>query len=122
MTRFAAPRRIVLVVEDESLVRLDAALFLRDAGCEVLEAADAEEALEVVEEHPVDVLFTDINMPGSISGLELARRVKETRPAVKLVLTSGAIKPKPDQIPDQGAFLPKPYSPEAVARAVLSAD
>ena len=119
MSRYATPRRIVLIVEDESLVRLDAALFLRDAGCEVLEAADAHEALEVVEEHPVDVLFTDINMPGSMNGLELARKVKEARPEVRLVLTSGAVKPKPEQIPDEGAFLSKPYSPEAVARAVM---
>ncbi len=108
---------VILVVEDECLVRLDAALFLRDAGFEVLEAADADEALDVVEEHSVDVLFTDINMPGEMNGLELARRVLAANPDVRLILTSGAIKLTRDQIPGGGAFLPKPYSPEAVARA-----
>ena len=109
----------VLVVEDEGLVRLDAAESLRAAGFEVLEAGDAAEALEIVlGGEDIDVLFTDINMPGEMDGLELARRVNDCRPAVRLVLTSGAIKPTPAEIPDHGAFIPKPYSPEAVTRAV----
>jgi CheY-like chemotaxis protein len=109
----------VLVVEDEGLVRLDAAESLREAGFAVLEATVAAEAMEIVlSGETIDVLFTDINMPGEMDGLELARRVHDCRPAVRLVLTSGAIKPKPDEIPASGAFISKPYSPEAVTRAV----
>ena len=109
----------VLVVEDEGLVRMDAAESLREAGFAVLEATDAAEAMEIVlSDEDIDVLFTDINMPGAMDGLELARRVHDCRPGVRLVLTSGAIKPTRDQIPHDGAFIAKPYSPEAVMRAV----
>lgn len=118
MTR-APPHPVVLVVEDEGLVRLDAAESLRDAGYGVVEATDAAEALDIVgARDDIDVLFTDINMPGGMNGLELAREVHDRHPAIRLVLTSGAVKPRPDQIPDDGSFLPKPYSPEAITRAV----
>jgi CheY-like chemotaxis protein len=109
----------VLVVEDEGIVRLDAAESLRDAGFEVLEAADATEALTAFEEHDeIGVLFTDIDIPGGIDGLELARRVHRRRPKVRLLLTSGAVKIEPADIPDSGAFVRKPYSAEAVARTI----
>ena len=109
----------VLVVEDEELVRLDAAESLRDAGFEVLEAADACEALETVERrHDIGVVFTDIDMPGGMDGLELARRVSRSRPRMRLILTSGAVRVDPREIPDNGAFLSKPYSPDAVARTI----
>ncbi len=112
-------RETVLVVEDECLVRLDAAESLRDAGFDVLEATDAAEAMEIVlSDEAFDVLFTDINMPGPMDGIELANLVHEQRPAVRLVLTSGAIKPMKGDIPDDGDFIAKPYSPETVTRAV----
>ncbi len=109
----------VLVVEDEGVVRLDAAESLRDAGFEVLEAADAKEALDAVEQHEnIGVLFTDIDIPGGIDGLELARRVHRQRPRVRLILTSGAVRIDPRDIPHAGAFVRKPYSAEAVARTI----
>ena len=109
----------VLVVEDEGLVRLDAVETLRDAGYAVVEAANAEQALAlVVGGGKVDVLFTDINMPGRMDGLELARRVNRLEPRIHLLLTSGKVRPEQGQIPDTGLFIPKPYSPEAVTRAV----
>ncbi len=109
----------VLVVEDEGLVRLDAAETLRDAGFAVLEAANAEQALAVVARGAdFDVLFTDINMPGRMDGLELARRVNRLKPGVRLLLTSGKVRPSGGEIPTAGAFIPKPYSPDAVTRAV----
>jgi CheY-like chemotaxis protein len=114
-------RRTVLVVEDEGLVRLDAAETLRDAGFEVVEAADAGQALDVVKRGKrIDLLFTDINMPGPIDGLELAWRVNSLKPRIHLLLTSGKVKPGRCQIPDDGAFIAKPYSPEAVTRAVTA--
>ena len=111
----------VLVVEDEGLVLLDVAESLREAGFSVLEATDAREAMEIMlSGEAFDVLFTDINMPGEMDGMELARRVHDCRPSVRLLLTSGAVKPTPAEIPDNGAFIAKPYSPEGVRRAVVS--
>ena len=112
-------RPTVLVVEDEGVVRLDAAETLRDAGFTVLEAANAEQALSVVARGAdVDVLFTDINMPGRMDGLELARRVNRLRPDVHLLLTSGKVRPAAREFPAAGAFISKPYSPDAMTRAV----
>lgn len=119
MTSDLNNRPTVLVVEDESLVRLDAVETLRDAGYAVVEAANAEQALAVVARgDALDVLFTDINMPGRMDGLELARRVSRLEPRIRLLLTSGKVRPERGEIPSQGMFISKPYSPEAMARAV----
>jgi CheY-like chemotaxis protein len=101
---------LVLVVEDEALVRGCAAALLEDAGCGVIEAADAEEALRAFEAHSsqVTTVFTDINMPGAFNGLSLARKIFELRPQVQLILTSGRSPPQ-DEMPAGGLFLPKPY-------------
>jgi CheY-like chemotaxis protein len=111
--------KAVLVVEDESVLRLDAAETLRDAGFEVVEAADATEALAALERRDdIGVLFTDIDMPGGIDGLELARRVHDRRPRMHLIITSGAVRPRPQDIPDAGSFVGKPYCPNAVADTI----
>lgn len=104
------PKNVVLVVDDEPFIRMNAMDMLEDAGFGVLEAADADEALAVLGNHPeVGVLFTDINMPGSMDGLDLARRVHELRPDVHLIITSGKVRPSVDEIPDSGKFIEKPY-------------
>jgi CheY-like chemotaxis protein len=86
-----APRRLtVLVVDDEVLIRMMLCESLRQAGCEVVEAANADEALTVLATTPdPDVLITDVKMPGALDGLELASRVRQARPSVKVVVTSG---------------------------------
>lgn len=102
---------VVLIVEDEVLVRICTAALLEDAGCQVIEAADAEEALSAFEAHSeVTTLFTDINMPGRFDGLLLAHRVFELRPHVQLILTSGRAPPPQGAMPAGGHFLPKPYN------------
>jgi CheY-like chemotaxis protein len=104
------PKRVVLVVDDEPLIRMNAADMLLDAGFGVLEAGDAAEALHVLTSHPeVQVLFTDVNMPCEMDGLDLARRVHEMRPDVHLIVTSGKVTPQAGAIPDDGDFLGKPY-------------
>ena len=109
----------VLVVEDEGIVRMDAAETLRDAGFKVLEAVDACEALELVETRDdIEVVFTDVNMPGPLDGLELAHRIGCTHPDIHVIVTSGAVRVTQQDIPANGAFLRKPYTPEAVAQAV----
>jgi len=101
---------LVLVVEDEWIVRDCTAAQLENAGCGVLEAADAEAALRQFQanEH-VTTLFTDINMPGAFDGLSLAHKISRLRPGVQLILTSGRAAPSPSEMPPGGQFLPKPY-------------
>jgi CheY-like chemotaxis protein len=101
---------VVLVVDDEPLIRMNAADMLTDAGWTAIEAADAAEALALLEAHPeVTVLFTDINMPGDMDGLDLARRVHDLRPDVHLIVTSGKMRPRREDLPGSGEFLGKPY-------------
>jgi len=112
----------VLVVDDEPLIRLYAVDVLTDAGFEALEAADAEEALALLADNKaITVLFTDINMPGPLNGLELARKVHDLRPDVQLIITSGKERPDRSAIPDRGTFLAKPYQGSVVAALIKSA-
>lgn len=100
----------VLVVEDEALVRMVAADALSEHGIMAWEAADADEALEVLDQHPrIGLLFTDVDMPGQRDGLDLAHEVSSARPDVELIVTSGAVSVPDDALPDNGTFLPKPY-------------
>jgi CheY-like chemotaxis protein len=102
--------RVVLIVEDESFIRMLAADILQDEGFKVLEVATADEAWPILESRrDIGVLFTDVNMPGSMDGLTLAARVAERWPRIRLVLTSGRHGLSNDEIPDHGRFVQKPY-------------
>jgi two-component system, response regulator PdtaR len=112
-------RPVVLLVEDEPLVRMFGADVLEEAGFEVVEAVDGDAALAVLEARAdIDLLFTDVNMPGSLDGLDLARVVHERRPEIKLLIASGQVRLSEDEIPGHGRFLPKPYGPDAILREV----
>jgi CheY-like chemotaxis protein len=102
-------RPIVLVVEDEVLLRLMIADELRSKGFSVVEAANADEALAVLRSSaPVDLVFTDIQMPGTINGLALASLVRTTQPELKIIVASGHSPAYPSRdIAD--AFFGKPY-------------
>ena len=101
----------VLVVEDEGLVRQMSAYELADAGYRVLEAANSREAIAILEAGArVAVLFTDVNMPGDLDGLGLARVTHERWPNVRLLVTSGGQRAGPEDMPDDGRFIAKPYS------------
>jgi len=107
---------LVLVVEDEPFVRMIAAEGLEDAGFEVIEAASADEALHILDtREDVGVLFTDVNMPGSVDGVELARMVHRRWPDLRIIVTSGRDRPP---VPDDSLFLPKPYRPREVAHVI----
>ena len=102
---------VVLIVEDEPVLREMSVLALQVAGYPVLEAETADAALDIlVSGQIVGLLFTDIQMPGQINGLELARIVDIQWPAVKLIVTSGSIVVGPADMPEGGRFLPKPYT------------
>ena len=101
---------LVVVVEDEPLIRFTATEYLHSAGWQTLEAENAQEGKRLVEEHPeARVLFTDVNLPGSMNGLELATVVNRDHPSIELVVTSGRHRFADDELPDDGTFLPKPY-------------
>ena len=112
----ASPAATVLVVEDDFLVRLCAADALRDAGFNVLQAGNGPDALRLIEDGPVDVVFTDINMPGAFDGAGLARRVGRRWPDIAVVITSG--RGCPDEDVGGARFLPKPYMPDNLPRLV----
>lgn len=109
-----SPATTVLVVEDDFLVRDCAADALSEGGFTVLQAASAPEAMLLLEAAHVDVVFTDVDMPGAFDGLGLARRVRRDWPGIDIVVTSGRGLPAQDL---HGArFVPKPYMPDRLAR------
>ena len=113
------PRMVVLVVEDEPLVRMFLADFLEEAGFKVFEAVNADEALTVLRAClGVQVVITDIEMPGAMNGLKLARTVQERWPGIGVIVTSGRERPGPNDLSDTVAFLAKPYLPDTVITLV----
>jgi CheY-like chemotaxis protein len=115
----ALPPPVVLVVEDEGLVRMLAVDMLEEAGFVVAEAATADEALAILESRSdIAALFTDVDMPGSMNGFALAQRVAERWPAMRVVITSGRFTPGRDDVPEAGLFVPKPYHQAQLLDAV----
>src|ERR1700709_515587 len=101
-------RPVVLIVEDEFLLRMDAADIIAAAGFEVVEAENADQAIEILEaRRDITVVFTDIQMPGSMDGLKLARAVRGRWPPIKIVATSGRVNVAQKDLPEGGRFLPK---------------
>ncbi len=107
---------VVLVVEDEFLIRMNTVDMVEDAGFDTLEAGNADEALEILDRHPeIGIVFTDINMPGSINGLELAETVAENWPGVRVVLTSGRYFLRDEELPDDDRFILKPFNSDQLS-------
>ena len=111
---------VVLLVEDELLVRMTAADELAEEGFQVLEAANADVALKVLEARSDEVLmlFTDVHMPGSMNGMALAGQVHARWPHVRILISSGYARPHQDEIPDDGRFMPKPYHAATLVRHI----
>ena len=106
---------IVLIVEDEFLIRMHAVDMVRAAGFDVVEAANADEALVILEDRlDITLVFTDVQMPGSMDGLKLAAAVRDRWPPIKIVATSGQLKISEDDLPTGSRFLPKPYDARQV--------
>lgn len=104
-------RSVILVVEDDFLVRMSAAELLEASGFQVLEANNADEAIMLLETHSdISVVFTDIDMPGSMDGLKLAHAVRDRWPPIKIIATSGHFKVREEDLPLGGRFLAKPYN------------
>jgi CheY-like chemotaxis protein len=115
VTKFAAGKAIVLVVEDEPLVRMGAVDMIEDAGFVALEAGNADEAVRILEARTdIRIVFTDIDMPGSMDGIKLAAAVRGRWPPIEIILTSGHSKIRDEEIPERGVFISKPYDPRQV--------
>jgi CheY-like chemotaxis protein len=100
---------VILVVEDEMLLRMRAVDMVEDAGYVPVEAVDADEALAILQSRSdIVLLFTDIQMPGSMSGLQLALAVHERWPRIKIILASGQLKLSQSEIPENSRFFGKP--------------
>lgn len=104
---------LVFVVDDDPLLRMQAIDLLEDAGFATLEAGTADEALAILRERwrEVGVLFTDVQMPGSMTGIDLAEEVHRCWPDIHLLVTSGGVHVRDEDLPDDGRFMAKPYRP-----------
>ena len=101
----------ILVIDDEPLIRLDARAILEDAGYVVVEAPSADEALRLLgDPTQFEAILTDIDMPGSIDGLALARSVDGQMPEIAIVIMSGKQLPRREELPLKAAFVAKPFS------------
>ena len=113
----------ILVVEDEALVRMVIADYLRECGYRVIEAATADEALAILKaESRIQILFSDIEMPGELNGFGLARWAREHRPDLAVLLTSGRSQAAnaAEELCDSGPLIAKPYTAEDVMMHISS--
>ncbi|NEU13082.1 response regulator [Methylobacterium sp. BTF04] len=120
MTQTMSDLPVVLLVEDDGLLLMEAADTLSDAGFRVVEASHADKALSVLEaRNDVGLLMTDVDMPrGSMDGFALARLVAHRWPAIPVLVVSGMGIPGPDDMPDGARFIPKPYEPSTLVRTL----
>jgi len=109
----------ILVVEDETLLRLTAVDLLRDDGFVVFEAENADQALELLEAHrEIGIVFTDIQMAGSMNGVELTRVIRRRWPPIQFIIVSGRAVPSQDDLPSGAVFFAKPYDFDRVAGTI----
>ena len=113
-------RPVVLVVEDEPLMLIDAVDLVSEAGFEAIGAKNADEAIRILESRDdIRIVFTDVNMPGSMDGIKLAHAVRHPWPPIEIIVTSGlTLANVQELLPERGVFFPKPYTPAQVASAL----
>lgn len=114
-------KAVILVVEDEVLIRLVIAEYLRDCGYAVIEAGNAQDAIALFQANvEVDVVFTDVQMPGGLDGFGLAQWVRRHRPGTPVILTSGVAKASEaaETLCEDGPLLQKPYDSDEVGRRI----
>ncbi len=108
-------RVVVLVVEDDALLLMSAIDMLEDAGFDAISAANADAAIRILETRgDIRIVFTDVDMPGSMDGLKLAARVRDRWPPVEIVVTSGHVNVGERDLPPRGRFFKKPYQSDKV--------
>ena len=109
----------VLVVEDQPLIRMNASDLVRSAGFEALEAINADEAIQILESRTgIRLVFTDIEMPGTMDGLKLAHFIRGRWPKVHLMVASGKVMVKENQLPAGTKFFAKPYGNDTIIEEI----
>lgn len=115
----APAKQIVLVVEDEPLLLMQAVGLVEDAGFEALIATDADKAIMILlARTDIRIVFTDIDMPGSMDGLKLAAAIRDRWPPIEIIVTCDKLNPAAAQLPARGCFFAKPYDPDRVIAAL----
>jgi CheY-like chemotaxis protein len=115
------PNLFVLVVEDEPIVRLAAMESVAEAGFTPVEAWDAAEAVRILEVRTdIQIVFTDIDMPGGLNGVQLAAAIRDRWPPINIILTSGNLRPAAELLPQRAIFLPKPYTDQQLDMTLKS--
>ena len=113
---------VVLVVDDETLIRVSACDAIEDAGHATLEARNADDAVKVLEAHPeISVVVTDIQMPGSMDGIQLAQLIDRRWPKIPIIISSGHVAPSASAPPHKSIILAKPYLPSVLTMVVCNA-
>ncbi len=116
---FDPARYAVLIVEDDALVRAEAVDLCEEAGFTTYEAKNADQAIRLLERHSdIRVLFTDVEMPGSMDGLKLAKAVRDRWPPIAIIVTSGRTTVEATDLPENGLFFAKPYPPRGIIQAL----
>ena len=109
----------VLVVEDEFLIRMDVVGCLEEAGLQVIEAANSDDAIHILElRDDIRLVFTDVDMPGSMDGLKLASFIRDRWPPIKLIVTSGHVPVTEADLPSGARFFAKPFRGSQVVEAI----
>jgi len=112
-------KSVILVVEDEAIIRMGAVGMLEEAGFATIEAATADDAIQILEMRAdIRAVFTDVNMPGTLDGLRLVRLIRGRWPPIHLIVTSGLILPGEGDIPAGGRFIRKPYKMDDVISTI----
>lgn len=111
-------QRTVLIVEDEFLIRMVLADTLLDEGYDVIEAGNVLEAVAILGQRKIDAVITDVDMPGGLSGLDLARMISDTRIHVPVIIASGRLRPCPEELPGDAVFVAKPYRMDVISAMV----
>ena len=122
MGQAAQPRPpVVLVVEDQPLLRMMAVDMVEDAGFEVVEAADADEAIAILEARAdIRIVFTDVDMPRGMDGIRLAASIRDRWPPIDIIITSGKVAVSTEMMPARSVFFSKPYRPQEVVALMQS--
>ena len=111
-------KTVILIVEDEPLLRMAAVDMVEDAGFEAVEAADATEAIHILETRlDIRIVFTDIDMPRGMDGMKLAACIRDRWPPIMIILTSGHHHAPDVKMPAESVFFPKPYKERDVVAA-----
>jgi CheY-like chemotaxis protein len=112
---------VILVVEDDPIIRMGALELVVEAGFEAIEAGNADEAIRILETRSdIHLVFTDVGMPGTMDGIKLAHYIRRRWPLVRLIVASGKAIVEQSHLPAGARFFPKPYSETTIVGAMIA--